>query len=590
VQAVVTRPSSQPVDPPQPGRLTRLWRLPLAWHAVALLALLLVALAVTMPDRLGHADEGAALSQAELLAGGEGWSTSHPLPAADPEGHAFPIGNSTQRSGTNEFVPFSKHPVYPVVLAPLVDALGVVGGPLLSVLGTVAAALATALLARRLDPALARPALWFLGLATPLWFDSFLTIAHTLGAAAVAFGVLLSTRRDPRAVNVVGGAACFLAAVLLRNEAILLGVALAGVLVVASSVRREPRSLVAGGAVFAATAAGYVLDARLASLTLGGDAVEPFRIDQGGSFVADRLSGFAFTVLAPSDRTATGLLLSTLGLVFVLAAVTVVRRRPEDGNGVLVFLGGAVAVEALRFVVEPDAHVPGLLFAAPLLVGGLALVDRATAVRRDVAIPLATSALFFLAVLATQYSNGGGGGWGGRYFAIALPLVVPVALLAAQRAGRRVPASTRPAAVGLAIAIAAVLVAAQSSSLLVDHRLTERLEATVDAAASAGSPGDGDARPVVVSTKRGLGRLAYRSVLAQRWIEVPDEDEDVVPYLERLHALGVRRVVLVGPDLDEVTAGIAPLYTAESHTPVVVSDPFGRDVVSSSSVVVLTAG
>jgi hypothetical protein len=566
-----------------------MWDLPLFWHAVALAALLLVTLLVIVPSRLGNADEGAALSQTQLLLDGEGWSMTHPLPAADPDALAFPIGNSAHVVGTTEYVPFAKHPLYPVLLMPFVAAFGVAGAALVSVLGTVAAALSGALLSARLDSRLGRPALWFIGVATPLWVDSFVTIAHTIGAAFVGFAALVLLRPRVGARAVIAGSALLVLAVLFRNEAILLGVALAAVLGVSALVDRDRRRVAVAAAAFGATVAGFVLDRRLEALALGGAPVESSSATESVSFLAGRMTAFAYTVLAPSDRTVTGLLLSTIGAILVVAAAVTVRRRPADGSGILVFLGGAVVAELLRWFVEPNAHIPGLVFAAPLLVGGLVLLDRATLARRDVMLLVGTCALFFLAVLATQSSNGGGGGWGGRYFAIALPLIVPVALVAVHRAGQTIAPRVRPAAVALCVAVALIITLSASSSLLIDHRLTGNFEAAVASATAGLDAGDGDSRPVVVSTRPGLGRLAYRLVLDQRWLEVAAEDEDVVPYFERLRALGIRRLVVVTDEPDETIAAIVPLYDLVSARSVTTEDPRGREIVYAVKVLVLEA-
>ena len=93
----------------------------------------------------------------------------------------------------------AKHPLYPVLLAAADRLGGVTGMVLLSLAGTVAAAGLAAVLARRLDPALVRPDLWMVGLASPLLFDGFLVIAHTLGAALAAAAVLLALRAVERA-------------------------------------------------------------------------------------------------------------------------------------------------------------------------------------------------------------------------------------------------------------------------------------------------------------------------------------------------------------------------------------------------------
>ena len=590
VQAVATRPPDAAVtDGTSSGRLIRLWHRSLGWHALALTLLLLTSLLLTVPDQLGHADEGAALSQTQLLLDGDGWSMTHPLPDADPAGRAFPIGGSARQSGTDEYVPFPKHPVYPVLLLPFVGLFGVAGGAVLSIIGTVLAALSAALLARRLDPDLARPAFWFLGVATPLWFDSFITIAHPLGAAAVGFSALLLLAPRSRVPHVLGGALLLTFGVMLRNETTLLAVAFAVALGASSFVRRDRRQLAVAAAAFGAAMLGFLFDAQLASMVLGGDPVEPFTIRSTGSLVGDRFGAFMYTVLAPSDGTAIGLVLSALGTVLVVAAAIIVRRRPHDGSGILVFLGSALAVEIVRWFVESDAHVPGLVFAAPVLVGGLLLLDRATIAQREVSLLLGTSALFFGAVVATQYANGGGGGWGGRYFAIALPLVVPVAAMAMKRAGESIAVSVRRPAVALVAGVAIVLSISSSTSLLVDHRITDRLESTVAASTAGLDAGDGDARPVVVSTALGVGRIAFREVLGQRWLEVPADDEDVVPYVERLHALGVQRFVLVTREPGRIVADVASLYEVTGRSDIVIEDAIGSRVESASKVLVLEA-
>jgi hypothetical protein len=566
------------------------WGLPLGVHAAALGLLLLVAMLLTVPDQLGNADEGAALSQTQLLIDGDGWSMPHPLPAADPDGVAFPIHNSDHIVGTDEHVPFSKHPTYPVLLMPFVAGFGVAGGQVVSVLGTVAAAVAAALIARRFDDAIARPTLWFLGVATPLWFDSFVTIAHTVGAALVGFAVLLLMPSRVGVRALAGAAVLLTLAVLFRTEALLLGVALAIVLGARALLDRDRRGLVVAAGAFGAVAVGHVLDGLLASWALGGASVDQVAVSESTSFVQGRIDALSLTVLWGSDRTTIGSLLSTLGLALVVAAAVTARRRPADTGGILVFLGGALACEALRWWIEPNAHVPGLAVATPLLVGGLLLLDRETLVRREVSMLVATFALFFVAVAATQYSNGGGGGWGGRYFAIGLPIIVPVAALAIRRTGLDLASGARRPALAMGAAIGLVLAVSASSSLLVDHRLTREFEDTVASVTADLDAGDGDPRPVVVSTRPALGRLAFRLVLDdQRWIGMSSTDEDVVPFLERLHDLGVERLVLVTSEPDETMAAISSRYEVVTSHSVTADDPRGREVVWSSEVLVLAA-
>ena len=72
-----------------------------------------------------------------------------------------------------------------------------------------------------------------------------------------------------------------------------------------------------------------------------------------------------------------------------------------------------------------------------LLPAGLVLVRRGTFASPAARLATSTAALFALAVLATQYPVGGSMEWGGRFFHVGLPLVVPVLLLAVAAARRR---------------------------------------------------------------------------------------------------------------------------------------------------------
>jgi hypothetical protein len=552
---------------------------------LALGVVLVVGLLAVVPVSMSHADEGAALAQAELLNRDGRWALEHPLPAVDPFGEAFPIDLSTRRGATDEYVPFAKHPLYPVLLAPL---LGVhpAGAVLVSVAGGLAAAVAAALLARRLDPSFDRAALWVCGLATPLLYDSYVVIAHTLAAAAVGLSALWFLDPGRRMSRAVLGSAALAVAVLLRNEAVLLGLAFTGVCGAVGLMRRRRWWLTTAVAAGAGTVAAYLLDARLASWVLHAEGVEPFAIEREGSFLVDRWNAFAFTVLAPSNESAIGLLLSTLAVAFTITAAVIARRRPADVQGFVVFLIGAAIAMAARFVIEPSAQVPGLLFATPVVIAGLVILDRQRLRDPDVLVPVATFGLFFLAVVATQYSNGGGGGWGGRYFAIGLPLVVPAAIAAFRDTGERVDPAGRRAGVGLAVVLIGLLGAQALSSLAIDRRVIVEYRDTVAAVTDGLDPGDGG-EPVVVTMKPGLGRFAYESVLEQRWIEVGDGD--VSAFAPRLHGADIDRFVLVTPDPRRDLERLAPWYSEVDRRTVSVRTPFGTTATMGARVIVVEA-
>ena len=159
--------------------------------------------------------------------GATGGSSSTPCPRSTPRA---PTTRSTVAEGPRGIAPFAKHPLYALVLAGAQKVGGINAMVALSLLGTLAAAALGAALASRIGgPGLARPALWALGLASPLLFDGYLVIAHTIGAALAAAAVLVAAvaiqRRRPLLALAVGPLVAV--AVLFRTEALLFGVALA---------------------------------------------------------------------------------------------------------------------------------------------------------------------------------------------------------------------------------------------------------------------------------------------------------------------------------------------------------------------------
>jgi hypothetical protein len=244
------------------------------------------------------ADEGAAIVQARHLSRGQGWVVGHPVPGADPTGRNYPLELSTR--GPRGTAPFVKHPLYALLLAGADRLGGVTAMVLLSVAGTVAAAVLAAALAGRLRPGLARPSLWAVGLASPLLFDGYLVIAHTLGAALAAGAVVCALRglegRGRPAVAVAGVAGCMAVAVLLRNEAVFWGLAL-GVAVGAFALRRRSRvgGALAVGSVLAAAAAHLGEQAWIGRI-LGGDTTGVGGgVDAASGFLADRVHSLTLT-------------------------------------------------------------------------------------------------------------------------------------------------------------------------------------------------------------------------------------------------------------------------------------------------------
>jgi hypothetical protein len=523
----------------------------LAAHAGALAIVLAVFVVAAGPIGVFSVDEGMAASQARHLATGAGWSIPAPLgepvTATDPQ---FPI--RLAESTGHGWATFAKHPLYAVSLAAADRVGGAAGMVGLSVVGGVAAALGAAALGRALgrpDDALA--ALWLTGLATPLLFDSGLLIAHTLGAAAVAAVACACLRDGRHAPAIALGALGAAAAVMLRSEAILLIVAVA-VVAAAGVLRRRAviDPIIATAVVVGGSAAWFAELIWHRAITTPGTVLNvPV---QGGGWVRGRVDATWITLLRPSggaiDEHAV-----VIGLAFVLIVTGLVLLRAVGGvaPSVAVVVGGVLLVSvALAGSTTP---VSGLLPTAPVVVAGLvalrpgALDARARAVGWVVLLTAG-------AIAATQYKGGGGVEWGGRYFAILLPLVVPLAVVGLRSAlAGAAPPARRLAIAGLALATVGLAVLA-TVTLRDYHRRADSLLGRVDAVAVGDDAGGGspDAGPIVVTRAFGLPRLDWERWDQHRWVLLGRVEpvDGVDPQITTLLDRGVTRFTLVSNTLE----------------------------------------
>src|SRR5439155_4175126 len=269
------------------------------------------------------------------------------------------------------------------------------------------------------------------GRAGPLLFARFLSVGHTIGAAAAASALIAATARTHLGWRGLGVVAGVVVAVLVRTEALLFAGALAAVLVVAAWRWRQAGLAVLGGAAILAAGAARVAESLMIRHVLGrADSSIGVPARSGGkSLVAGRWEGFVTTWLQPTAR---DLKVAAFCVILVAVAMAVAawiaRRRPSDIDGLRLFAGIAVVASLARLVAAPPDPVPGLIMAFPVGVVGVLLISRRS-LSRNGSLLVATAALFALAVLATQYPEGGSAEWGGRYFALAVPLVATVAVV-----------------------------------------------------------------------------------------------------------------------------------------------------------------
>lgn len=547
------------------ARWSRVWAAPLWAHAVALGLVLLALLGMISGRGLFSADEGALAAQVRQLHDQGTWVVPHPFPEVDPSGEAFPydLSQPTDDGGA----PFVKHTVYPMLATPLFGLGGIEALRILSLLGAVAAALSGAGVAGFVRPGLGRATLWVVGLGSPLVFDSYLLIAHTLGAAAVTTALLVGLRTvaGQRVRWALLVPVLVLLAGLLRNEAILYGLAMVAAFGAHGVRRRDPGALVvAVGAGVGAVGAKFI-DGLLTQAVVA-DA-RPIGVPAGSSdgvvgLIGGRVDALVTTVLAPSygGRPLAGLLVLLVGGLLVAAAL--VARRPVvvDVGLVTVLATAAALCAALRLVLVPIGLIPGLLAAFPLLLVGGCLLRR-DEVRGAAALVAGTGGTFVLAVLATQYATGGSGEWGGRYFAIALPTLVPLALAGLVATAERYP---RPEVRRLTVALVVVtacFAAAGIASLRAVVEGTDAIVTQVASVAEGTDAGDGGP-PVVLTTGNALARLSWEHVPDGRWLLV--DEAAVGEYADRLRDAGIDRLVFVGDDPDRTEAAVEGSYRVVS--------------------------
>ncbi len=251
-------------------------------------------------------------------------------------------------------------------------------------------------------------------------------------------------------------------------------------------------------------------------------------------FVADRWQGFTVTWLG-SSYDASNLVRTLLVVMFaaLLFGAYIVRRRRPGVRTVAMVAGGSAL---LALLLAPDNVVPGLLIACPLVGVGVVLAGRDTVATITARLAAITAVVFALGVLATQYPTGGSGEWGGRYFALALPIALPVLLLAIRtRASRHLLTGLLVCSVAMAV----MGVGALRST----HRFGVGFMATVDRVSGPDSP-------VIVTTSPVASRMAWPTFDRQRWLL--SKPADLATLVNRFGPAGIQRFTFVTRDGSDV--------------------------------------
>ena len=546
-------------------RLASLWRAPILLHLAGLGAVLIALLPLVRPGPVFFSDEGAPILQERLLRVTHSWvEPASPLPHVDPRGVARTIPNAD--AGAKGRAPYAKHPLYPLTLG-LLDRMFGTGGVLgVSIAGTLLSALAAAGIASMVDAHLARPALWIAGLASPLAFDSYIAVGHTIGAAFAALSAVglmaIIQRRSWRwaALALVGVGVA--ATTMFRTEGALWGGAVAVTAALLVAFRRTAAPLVTSAAGVASVVSVFVVrraEARLllrhvgaGQATLSGPDVSSHQ-----GFALQRLHGVARTVFAPGYQANSreALLLGAAATLVGLAAV--LARRAKTPDHVTIALVVAALLSAARLLFGSPAAVPGLVVAFPLGLFALLLLSNDD-VRSDGQVALLSCVLAFgAAVVGTQYAKGGGVEWGGRYFAIGLPVAAVVVAGVLRRYFVTVP---RPAMTAQVAALAATVASLSLLAILTlgrTHAATRQLGQVLVAA----DPGSGASSPtVVLTTERFVPQIEWQ--LYHRFIWLTPKIADLPEIARSLEADAPGRVLLLTAAPDSALPAIARSWRA----------------------------
>ena len=453
-----TASDAAPMDEPWSTSVRGLWL-----HAAALAVVLSGIVLFLANGYIAHPDEAVYSAQADALSHGS-WRTPRPAADVDIRGIAPPLLDSTVIGDT--FISYARHPAYPLILLAGYAPGGQIGMLLISVLGTVGAAVTGAFMARRFDPRYGLWALWILGLASPLLFDSFIVVGHSLEAAfaGLMWLGLVRVLDDDEWGHLAYAIPAAILTVLIRSEGIVLVIATAAVVCVMSVNPRKLRAprlghLMLGTGLGAVAAATYLLDNRWASAILGsgGDGPSARTAPAAGATGGGRLGAAWASLLQPYTQSWI-FAHPTLPLIGVLIIAGALAARFLPSRTLFPVAAcaaaGLAAIEAgTNGYGAGHALMSGLLPAFPILVAALILLSRSELRRTAVQRILGISVVAAILLVATIYSDGGAEQWGGRFFHPLLVPLMSVILLTLDRVRERFTATETRIMVGAFVVV-----------------------------------------------------------------------------------------------------------------------------------------
>ena len=477
-------------------------------------------------------DDGAYALEVRQLEEGR-WSVPHPLAAADPGPVAYPYQNSTI---TDEgYFPGARHAVWVRVLAIADRFAGLGGMRALPLIGLVTAAIAAVTMGRHVHDSRTGAMAGVFVVASPLLFDALQLWAHAVVAGSIAICALGSLRladgeRSWTACALVAAGAAGASA--LRGDGLIFALAVGLVLGLSGLRSRDGWCVFCSGVVGVVALGSYAGAALYARSIVGrADAVGATSA-RGGGTMAGRLRGVVQTFLS-SDAPAGALLLLVLALALSVVAVFAIRRR--DGEAVTVLFGVAAAVWIVRTVVFPTEMASGLVAAWPVIA--FVLARRWRDLEAGDKRLLAIGGLAALGIALTQYDQGGGLNWGGRFLSASVPMLAVVAAGGFSSVLRRDQLPLRSVAVSFALLVMASL----AGSLVFDAGIRTRHDRIIERVAGVTVP--------VVTASEPLPRIVWRTFPNVEWLLMPrssDGSTEPEVLLDLLNRADIDSVVLYG--------------------------------------------
>lgn len=510
-------------------------------HGVTLYAMIVAAVVVVggmayfsffaPADASVSSDDGAYVLAARAVEEGR-WYV--PYAADDVVGAEVvePYGGGSQ--GDSRSYPYTKRPLWVMVVA-VADGVGGVIGMRLLLLGAVGcgivatAALGGMIHSRRVG-CLSAVAMAL----SPYVLNGLQLWAHAATVPLMAFAYMTAARglaQTVRLRSVVGVVVSVAAAVALHQSSIPFAAALCVVLFGHGLFGRNVSAVIVAGSVGAGAVAGQVGSslsrAILVDQPLGvRSAIQP-AVSQPGVTTWGRVEGFldVFATNISGHGSTEATVLGLMAVLLVLCSAVAWRRSLAFTSVVLMAV--AVAFWVVRIAIDGDAFATGLFVAWPVVCLIAVRPPRAWAPAEQMLVQAVLLAFPIVALRLTEV--GGGLNWGGRYLSPAVPVLAVLLAGSADALLRSHRSGALPILAG-ALAILVMVQAVQS-----DLTTRERHDQDAELATQARTE-------VVITSDAHLPRRSWRTVNEVDWLVVaPDDSGGVVRTEEILRSAGIRQ-------------------------------------------------